>query len=588
MGQDSSTPAAPESAEDDGKATQPTVQSTAEANVVAVDRVIAQRGSIPITSRYTSTRALESEYTIEKKVVGSGMSGPVQLATGKADGRKYAVKSFKKKGLPAKRRKEMKSEVEIYLSLDHPHVARLEMVFESEEEIDLVMEYMAGGELYDRLSKCKQYTEGLAADTTYQMLLAVAYLHAHQVAHRDLKLENFLYEKQETNHLKLIDFGFAKFWDRSTKMTQACGSVHYVAPEVLRKSYTDTADIWSLGVIVYMLLTGSPPFHGSDEDVLQKVKAGKIHWSSRFLRLSEQAQTFVKSLLVFESSSRLSAKEALEHPWIRNRDTHTETIIDKDILSSLRNFAHAASFKRAVLSMLAWSLSTEDRAELRQQFLALDTEKKGTITHCQMKQVLEDTFHVDCDEAETLFQSLDTNNDDRIDYSEFLAAALQGRVKVHEDVLRRTFHRFDQTESGVITAVDLRQILGDHFEGVDVTELFREADTRGDGSINYDDFLAYFHKPDTPVDPALPNEAISQQSEKHQHIEKLGRVIDALIPAVTEESGSEHGASPKTPKPLNRKGGRAKTLPVMRRKEDNSDQPSDAFMLKAGTPGLQP
>mmetsp|Transcript_9662 Transcript_9662/g.19332 ORF Transcript_9662/g.19332 Transcript_9662/m.19332 type:complete len:465 (-) Transcript_9662:196-1590(-) len=464
------------------------------------------------------------------------------------------------------------------------------MVFKSEERIPLGREFGGGGELYARLSKSKQYTEALAADTTYQMLLAVAYLHAHQVAHRDLKLENFLYEKKETNHLKLIDFGFAKFWDRSTKMTQACGSLHYVAPEVLRKSYTEKADVWSLGVIVYMLLTGCPPFPGSDEEVLGNIKAGKPHWSSRFHRLSEMAQGFVKAVLVFEPGKRLSAKEALEHPWIQNRSNNVETVIDTDIIESLRNFAHAASFKRAVLSMMAWSLSTEDRVELRQQFLALDTESKGTITHSQMKHVLEETFHVDCDEAESLFHSLDTNNDDEIDYSEFLAAALQGRVKVHEDVLRKTFHRFDAHETGQITASDLRQILGDHFEGVDVSELIREADTTGDGMINYDEFLAYFHKPDLQADsdPALPSGApAGQPTEKHKHIEKLGRVIDDLIPMVGvagEDSGSDLALSPKTPKPLSRRDVRLKTLPAMRRKEEHLDPAADGFKMGAATP----
>merc|ERR1719382_913544 len=139
------------------------------------------------------------------------------------------------------------------------------------------------------------------------MLLAVAYLHAHRIAHRDLKLENFLYERKDTSHLKIIDFGFAKFTDRSATMSQACGSIHYVAPEVLAHAYTEKADMWSIGVIVYMLLTGSPPFHGSDDEVLRKIKAGTPHWSSRFQRLSDSAKSFVKGLIVLDPNTRMSA-----------------------------------------------------------------------------------------------------------------------------------------------------------------------------------------------------------------------------------------------------------------------------------------
>jgi len=521
--------------------------TTEASTVISVDEIVAHKGCIPISSRYTAKRTLESEYSVGTKVLGSGMSGPVKLAVCKADGVKYAVKTFQKKGLSAKKQEELKNEVEIYLSLDHPHVARLEMVFESEEEISLVMEHMEGGELYARLSKHKQYTEELAARSSRQMLLAVAYLHGLHLAHRDLKLENFLYEREDNNHLKLIDFGFAKFWDRSTRMTQACGSVHYVAPEVLRKSYDEKADVWSLGVIVYMLLTGCPPFRGSDKEVLKKVKEGTPNWDlTYFKRLSPQAQDFTRTLLTFDPCCRPSAAVALEHLWIKDLDQHAHVILDADISKSLWSFAHAASFKRAVLSMMAWSLSSEDRAELRQQFLALDTENRGTITHQQMKQVLEESFHVDCNEAETLFHSLDTNHDNEIDYSEFLAAALQARVKVHEPALRRTFQRFDRDETGRITAADLRQVLGAAFEGVDVAELIREADTTGDGKVDYDEFLEFFHKTerDTDASEASDMSCTSRPSPLHPHIEKLGRVVDHLVCQPD---------SPKTPKPLSRR-----------------------------------
>lgn len=539
----------------------------AKDSVVAVDEVIARRGHIPVTGRYSSERLLEDDYTIQPKVVGSGMSGPVQLATCKADNKKCAVKSFKKKGLSTRKRAELKSEVEIYLSLDHPHIARLERVFETDEELHLVMELMAGGELYDRLSQKKQYTEEDAADTTRQMLLAVGYLHAHQIAHRDLKLENFLYEAKETNHLKLIDFGFAKFWDHSTKMSQACGSVHYVAPEVLQHSYTEKADMWSLGVIVYMLLTGSPPFHGSDSEVLKKIKAGSPHWSSRFQRLTDPAKIFVKSLLVVDPAQRLSAEQALENAWVKSKNKSTESVIDFDTLRSLRQFAHASSFRRAVLSMMAWSLSTEERMELREQFLSMDTEKKGTITHSQMKKILEENFHVDSHEAETLFKSLDTDNDNEIAYSEFLAAALQGRVKVHEDLLRKTFAKFDADQRGRISAADLRGILGEHFEGEDVEHLISEADTDKDGSIDYDEFLAYFHSnEDSSEDVKDASGASGGASRKHQHTEKLGVLLDRLIVAADSQSEFDQASptaspkTPKTPKPLlSRNPRRAKT-----------------------------
>jgi len=495
---------------------------------VAVEKMRQGNGSISIVGRYTQQKTMQSDYTFEMswnaprgKVIGTGMSGPVRLATGK-DGREYAVKSFKKKQLNPKARAELQSEVEIYLSLDHPHIARLEQVYETDEEIHLVMEYLAGGELYERLTRRKMYTEQEATDTVHQMLLAVAYLHSRSIIHRDLKLENFLYEGGDSDHLKLIDFGFAKIFTGSTKLSDTCGSIHYVAPEVLKKSYTSQADMWSLGVISHMLLTGSPVFRGSDLEIISLVRRGKTRLSSRFGDLSTVAQNFVQALLVLDPSKRLTAKDALQHPFLAHRNS-IATSVDVEILHSLQNYAQASRFRRVCLSMMAWSLSMEDRQRLRGKFLELDVHKKGTISLPQFKAVLQESYHVNSAEAERLFAALDTDHDNEICYSEFLAAVLQDRVRMHEHVLRRTFARFDRDEAGVITVENLRTVLGDTFEDVDVMELMREADTTGSGFICYEQFLQYLQEQDSDRSQETSEKSCwdrsrsptAQQREKH-------------------------------------------------------------------------
>lgn len=489
---------------------------------------MSKKGTISIASRYVDSAPIEHYYKLDTRVVGSGMSGPVTLAASLEDGRKVAVKSFKKQGMNKRKKEELKSEVEIYLTLDHPHVAHLDRVFETEEDIHLVMEFMAGGELYDRLSSQKQYTEELAANTTYQMLLAVGYLHGHNIAHRDLKLENFLYESTTSDTLKLIDFGFAKFWDIDSKMSQACGSVHYVAPEVLMHSYTPKADLWSLGIIVYMLLTGSPPFHGADDEVLRKIKVGQPTYSRRFNNLSSHAQSFVKGLLVLSPEERMDAEQALAHDWIQGKNTMARATLDMEVLKSLRGYAHASNFKRAVLSMMAWSLSQQERNELRDMFLTIDTDNKGTITHSEMKSILEENFNVNSDEVDRLFEGLDTDNDNEIAYSEFLAAALSSRVKVHQDLLHKTFLRFDVSGTGQITADDLVNMLGDDFEDQEIAGLLEEADTDKDGQINFEEFIAYFQKRVEEEDGALRRTKSTQTSDRGAMLEKVGTLLDML------------------------------------------------------------
>mmetsp|Transcript_15076 Transcript_15076/g.32463 ORF Transcript_15076/g.32463 Transcript_15076/m.32463 type:complete len:659 (-) Transcript_15076:261-2237(-) len=514
-------------------AQRPSKSTTAQESLVDTATLMQVRGTMSVTGRYFTDRPVLEDYSLDSKVVGSGMSGPVQLATSHRNGTKVAIKSFKKTGLSSKKRNELKSEVEIYLSLDHPHIASLERVYESRDELHLVMEYMAGGELYDRLSAMRKYTEEDAARTAYMMLLAVAYLHAHQIAHRDLKLENFLYEEKEgprRDHLKLIDFGFAKFWDPSTKMSQACGSVHYVAPEVLYHSYTEKADLWSLGVITYMLLTGSPPFLGNDDEVLKKIKTGQVHWSSRFHRLSPAARNFVKNLLVLDPKQRYSSEAALNDEWIQSREKH-ETSLDMDTLQSLKTFGNASSFKRAVVSMMAWSLESDERAELRAMFLSMDKERTGTIKLPQMKEVLEEHFHINHIEAERLFKIIDNNNDNEIEYSEFLAAACLGRLKVHEDLLRKTFEGFDTDGSGKISSTDLKMMLGEEFEGSSVEDLLKQVDANNDGQVDYEEFISYFYSDEASSDDAdgkPETEDFAKLPERRRNTEKMAQVVDRL------------------------------------------------------------
>eukprot|EP00929_Paragymnodinium_shiwhaense_P062038 TRINITY_DN30979_c0_g1_i1.p1 TRINITY_DN30979_c0_g1~~TRINITY_DN30979_c0_g1_i1.p1 ORF type:complete len:597 (-),score=168.36 TRINITY_DN30979_c0_g1_i1:218-1957(-) len=484
--------------------------------VIDADSVAKKRGEIAAHGRYCTDKDVHEVFTLEKKVLGTGMSGPVQLATSKLDGTKYAVKSFKKKNLTDKKRTDLKNEVEIYLTLDHPHVARLEMVFESEDDVNLVMQYMSGGELYDRLSARKQYSEQVASSTTHQMLLAVNYLHSHGVVHRDLKLENFLYENPNTDHLTLIDFGFAKFWDRSKKMEQACGSLHYVAPEVLARSYTEKADMWSLGVISYMLLLGSPPFHGKDDVVLKKIRAGKPDISSRFPKLSQVAQDFILQLLVFDPTKRMSAQAALEHGFIKDRSVPEHTPLDLDIVRSVRHYAHASHFRRATYAMMAWSLTMEHHSDLRTKFLAMDTQNKGTVKLPEFMQVLRDNYHVENHEAEKLFDKLDIDNDNEIAYTEFLAAVVHDRLRMHEDVLRKTFSRFDGESSGYFTEQDLRRLLGDSFEGEDVKEMIEEVDADHDGKVTYEEFFSYFQKDD--------DESEKEEEKPEQEVEETPEV----------------------------------------------------------------
>mmetsp|Transcript_35012 Transcript_35012/g.100712 ORF Transcript_35012/g.100712 Transcript_35012/m.100712 type:complete len:484 (+) Transcript_35012:407-1858(+) len=401
---------------------------------------------------------------------------------------------FNKKGAKRERIELLRNEAEIYLQLDHPNIARLIEIYEDEQHVFMVMEYCSGKELYHRLCEKQMYKEQDAAEVTKQMLDAIYYLHSHSIVHRDLKLENWLYESEADDaYLKLIDFGFSKIWNprHNRKMHATCGSLAYVSPDTLSGSYTNACDMWSLGVIVYMLLVGYPPFYGSENEILDKIAAGKYSLTGpRWPKVSRNAKDFVRRLLEVDPNKRMTAKEALDHVWITERVKAPEVKIEHDALEGLKSYAQSSHLKRAALTMMAYSLTSEEIEGMRELFKAIDKSREGTIRLEELTAVMQDHMEISNDEIEKIFSVLDHNKDEQVYYTDFLAAMLSTRIRLHEDLIRRAFERFDIDNSGVISVENLKGVLGDNYDGAAVEEIVKMADIDGNGTIDYEEFLA--------------------------------------------------------------------------------------------------
>jgi len=324
------------------------------------------------------------------------------------------------------------------------------------------------------------------------MLLAVNYIHNHGIVHRDLKLENFLYEKQGSNHLKLIDFGFSKVWDPNIKMRVSCGTLSYVAPEVLKKAYTSKCDLWSLGVVVFILLVGYMPFAGDEATQMKNITQGNCKFKpDKWRNVSKEALNFVKALLQVDVGKRLSAPEALAHNFIANRNNAKNSTVDSSVADGLIQFSQASKFRRHCLEMMAWSLTSEERAKVREDFLKMDEDKQGTISLQEMKKVIEASYDIADAEVKKIFDALDTNNDDEIHYSDFLAAMVSTRIVMHDDMLRAAFDKFDTDQSGYITVGNMHEVLGETCNENQISSLLAEADQLKDGRVSYAEFVSY-------------------------------------------------------------------------------------------------
>lgn len=263
----------------------------------------------------------DTKYKKEEEI-GQGAFSIVYKGIRIEDGLTVAIKQVNKKSQSADQLKLLRREIDVMRKLsNHPNVVKLYDVFEDDKSILMVIEYMTGGELYDQIIQRGSFTEADASEIVYQILSALAYIHSNGIGHRDLKPENLLCATSKGDVVKIADFGLSKdSSDGNTAMTTCCGSPSYVAPEVLEgSSYDYECDIWSLGVITYVLLSGYLPFFGETQDELfQKIMSGDYTFNyTCFKGITEEAKDFINKCLVVDPQNRATAAELMKHPWVQ-------------------------------------------------------------------------------------------------------------------------------------------------------------------------------------------------------------------------------------------------------------------------------
>jgi calcium-dependent protein kinase len=385
--------------------------------------------------------------------------------------------------------------------MDHPNIIKLFETFEDHRNIYLVMEVCTGGELLSRIIEASRFNERDAAVVMQQMLRALFYLHEQHICHRDLKPENFLFHNRdpiEDNVLKLIDFGLSCKFNDGEPMSTKAGTPFYVAPEVLTGRYGHLVDLWSAGVIMYVLLCGSPPFSGRDQrEVLANVRRCQLRFHPRaWGGISEDAKELVSSLVKADPESRLNAGQALTHPWIRNRAPKAlARLLPTDFVPKLRSFQSRTKFEKAVLQVIASQLSESQIKGLREAFLSLDRNGDGLLTLSELKGGLARSgLQKIPEDLREIMAGIDADHSGMIDYTEFLAATIEKKQYIQEDICWTAFRVFDLNGDGKISPSELRMVLSD--AGVNsmvnakaAADVLKEVDKNGDGAIDFEEFM---------------------------------------------------------------------------------------------------
>lgn len=428
------------------------------------------------------------------RTIGEGAYGKVYLVTHRSTNIVRAMKSLKKSAVTKDTEGQLFYEVSLLRELDHPNIAKLYELFQDDANYYLISEYCSGGELFDKILSLTSFSEKLAAEYIKQVLSAIYYCHERHIVHRDLKPENLLLSSKDKDAtIKVIDFGTSRRFTAGEKMSEKLGTPYYVAPEVLNKNYDEKCDIWSAGVILYILMCGYPPFNGHDDaEIIKAVQGGKFsfpkeEWGS----VSDECKNIIKRMLTLDPSKRPSAKEILQDSWLQKNSGSTQ--LSSTSLKNLAGFSSKNKLKQAILALIATQMTTEgDRKELEQTFKSLDKDGNGTLNKEELVEgylkVFKDKGLAEA-EALRILDEVDINNSGQIDFTEFIIAASNQERLLSKDKLDQAFKIFDLDGDGFITRSELASVMG----GIQLDDnqwkaLVADCDENGDGQISKEEF----------------------------------------------------------------------------------------------------
>lgn len=444
--------------------------------------------------------------------LGQGAYGTVRRSKCRKTGLDRAVKCISLSQVEDPRLLQV--EISVQRRLHHPNVVRLFETFRTDLKVHLVLELCAGGELFDKISKEAQhgFPEQQAAKYCLDIASALCHIHAQFVAHRDLKPENFLLSNSTPEAvLKLTDFGASRIFEpNGAPMTSQVGTAYYVAPEVLEGSHTELCDVWSAGVISYVLLCGYPPFRGKSlRSILKRVRQGIPSFSGdEWGNVSAEACSFCSALLTRDPAERPDSRSVFSNPWLQEAGRRPDVAnLDTRIVEKFQHFEGMNMLKRIAITATAQRLPDEAVDDWRNLFQALDKDGDGAISKEELRDGLSDRG-ITCTELDRTVDALYSDGSGKLDgscklgYTEFLAATLDHRLYLQEDVCMAAFQSLDANGDGSITKHDISLLLTNEASHPPreskIYELIQEADLNGDGAIDFAEFQQMM-KPKTRV-----------------------------------------------------------------------------------------
>ena len=410
------------------------------------------------------------KYKIEE-LIGKGEFSLVYRATLKSNGESRAFKVIKKDEKNFKQSQELIQEIKLLEETDNPYIVKMYEFYDCPRAICLINEYLKGGSIYDKLKKEKKFSEFNTAIIIFQVLSALSFCHSHKIIHRNLNLTNILIDIKDPHftHIKIIDFSTSAKMVKGSEMEESKSNIKFTAPEVLKGKYNETRDIWSVGVIMYILLTGIYPFDGKD---ILKIKAEielcNVNYNNENLKkCSNECIDLLKELLN-KDKNRISAQNAIKHIWFKNlnikeRLTFLPFEKIKKVLEQIMKFKPKKTLQKLCLAYLVRNFNDESVNDASNLYLQIDYNNDGSIDENEfvmhLKEIIEKTGEkIDESYLKKVFENIDIDKSGTVEYSEFVAAGVKKELILKEENLKESFDFFDKNKNGLINLEDLRVV----------------------------------------------------------------------------------------------------------------------------------
>lgn len=428
-------------------------------------------------------------------VLGEGGFGKVMLCRSKHNGMKRAIKIIAKSDFEGGK---CEKEVVILKQLNHPNVVRYFGSYAHKDKVFLVTEYCNGKELLVEISKNGRLTEKQAQKYIKEITEALVYLHNKRIVHRDLKPDNIIIEA-DTKLVKIIDFGLSKnLFKKNERMTSGVGTYLYSSPEVDKGEYSEKCDIWSMGVILYLMLCGEAPFGGDTTKELMRQKIVGVRFKSyKWDRVSKNAKDFITRCFGKSEKDRMSAWEALNHPWLREEASDT-VVLDEVLVGQLYAYSKECKLVNTIKYFVcAVNELQKQETDLVQLFKRIDVDSNGEISKEEMVNAFNEnrsvfkSFNINRENVGMLFDKLDLDCSGSIDFLEFIVAIKNLALGMSKKNLKIAFNELCN-EEGFLDLESVSMVLGTKLPKEEWLKVIKKYDSDGNGKIDFEEFTNIF------------------------------------------------------------------------------------------------